>query len=66
MERVLRSSPFLTNEDSASIMTGTDEGIFGWFTLNFLLDRLDALLLKPEGAYDKICILEKILVTLFF
>jgi len=29
-------------------MSGTDEGIFGWFTLNFLLDRLDSLLLKPE------------------
>lgn len=47
VDKLLDSTGFLTNEESVSIMTGTDEGIFGWFTLNFLLDRLGALKQEP-------------------
>ena len=32
-----KETPFLTNEESVEIMDGTDEGIFSWFTVNFLL-----------------------------
>lgn len=32
-----KSTPFLTNNNSVEIMDGTDEGIFSWFTVNFLL-----------------------------
>lgn len=34
---LFKKAPFLTNEDSVEIMDGTDEGIFSWFTVNFLL-----------------------------
>lgn len=30
-------TPFLTDHKSVAIMDGTDEGIFSWFTVNFLL-----------------------------
>ncbi|XP_015523775.1 ectonucleoside triphosphate diphosphohydrolase 5 isoform X1 [Neodiprion virginianus] len=39
-EKVFQNSGFLTSKNSVSIMDGTDEGIFSWFTVNFLLDRL--------------------------
>ena len=38
-KRVLNSSGFQVLEDSVSIMDGSDEGIFSWFTVNFLLER---------------------------
>ncbi|XP_046382642.1 ectonucleoside triphosphate diphosphohydrolase 5-like isoform X2 [Ischnura elegans] len=34
------SSPFHCFNSSVSIMDGVDEGLFSWFTVNFLLDRL--------------------------
>lgn len=34
------SSGFSTNEHSVEIMDGTDEGIFSWFTVNYLSGRL--------------------------
>lgn len=49
VEEVFGESPFLTNDEAVSVMSGTDEGIFGWFTVNFLLDRLDSLLLRPKA-----------------
>ncbi|KAF4525597.1 hypothetical protein B566_EDAN015535 [Ephemera danica] len=36
---VFRESPFHTTEHTVSIMDGTDEGLFSWFTVNFLQDR---------------------------
>ncbi|XP_055917344.1 nucleoside diphosphate phosphatase ENTPD5 isoform X1 [Eupeodes corollae] len=33
-------SEFNVNENAVEIMDGTDEGIFSWFTVNFLLGRL--------------------------
>ncbi|XP_021913733.1 ectonucleoside triphosphate diphosphohydrolase 5 isoform X1 [Zootermopsis nevadensis] len=39
VRKLFKTSPFLTNENSVSIMDGSDEGLFSWFTVNFLLDR---------------------------
>jgi len=39
VRKLFKSSPFLTNDNSVSIMDGSDEGLFSWFTVNFLLDR---------------------------
>lgn len=33
------TSGFQVSKESVTIMEGTDEGIFSWFTVNFLLDR---------------------------
>lgn len=35
----LSKGPFITKENSVGIMEGTDEGIFSWFTVNFLLGK---------------------------
>jgi len=40
VRKVFSKSPFLVTDDSVSIMDGTDEGLFCWFTVNFLLDTL--------------------------
>lgn len=40
VREVFRNSGFLVNEKSVEIMDGTDEGIFSWFTINFLLGTL--------------------------
>ncbi|XP_051157766.1 ectonucleoside triphosphate diphosphohydrolase 5 isoform X1 [Leptopilina boulardi] len=37
----LKTSGFHLNDKSISIMEGVDEGIFSWFTVNFLLDRFN-------------------------
>jgi ectonucleoside triphosphate diphosphohydrolase 5/6 len=41
VRNVFNKSGFLTTSDAVEIMEGTDEGIFSWFTLNFLLGRLN-------------------------
>lgn len=33
----MQASEFLTNEHSVGIMDGRDEGIFSWFTVNYLM-----------------------------
>lgn len=38
----LSKSRFLVPKNAVEIMDGTDEGIFSWFTINFLLDRLNS------------------------
>ena len=38
-KKVFNSSGFRISEDSVAIMEGSDEGIFSWFTANFLLER---------------------------
>ncbi|XP_049841284.1 ectonucleoside triphosphate diphosphohydrolase 5 isoform X1 [Schistocerca gregaria] len=40
VRKLFDASPFLTNENSVAIMDGVDEGLFSWFTVNFLMDRL--------------------------
>lgn len=34
---MIKNSGFHATEDSVGIMDGVDEGIFSWFTVNFLL-----------------------------
>lgn len=36
----INASGFLVPDNAVEIMDGTDEGIFAWFTVNFLLNRL--------------------------
>jgi hypothetical protein len=38
------TSGLLVNDDAVGMLSGTDEGVFGWFTLNLLLERLDNVL----------------------
>lgn len=40
VKNVLRMSGFHTTENSVGIMDGRDEGIFSWFTVNYLMDRV--------------------------
>ncbi|KRZ73189.1 Nucleoside-diphosphatase uda-1 [Trichinella papuae] len=63
IETVLRDSPFLTGEDPATVLDGTDEGIFGWFTLNYLLDRLESLM--QESNAQRLTIGEKLSAAAF-
>lgn len=39
VRELFKRTPFLTTEESVEIMDGTDEGIFSWFTVNFLLGK---------------------------
>lgn len=52
VKTLFKKSPFMTNEHSVSIMDGVDEGIFSWFTVNFLLDRLSANSDRTVAALD--------------
>lgn len=49
---VLQASGFKTDNDVVSIMDGTDEGIFSWFTVNFLTGRLSGSSQKTVAALD--------------
>lgn len=40
VREVIGASGFLVADDAVEIMDGTDEGIFSWFTVNFLLRAL--------------------------
>ncbi|KAK6028275.1 GDA1/CD39 family protein [Ostertagia ostertagi] len=40
VEDVIASSGFFVVPDAVSIMSGSDEGMYSWFTLNLLLNRL--------------------------
>ena len=39
MEKVLRSSGFRPEDPLIEIMNPMEEGLFAWFTVNFLLDQ---------------------------
>lgn len=43
IESEVMSSGFLIDDDAVGVLSGIDEGVFGWFTLNFLLSRLNNL-----------------------
>lgn len=49
---LFKKTPFLTNDDSVAIMDGTDEGIFSWFTVNFLLERISGNAARTVAALD--------------
>uniref|UniRef100_A0A182IMJ0 Ectonucleoside triphosphate diphosphohydrolase 5 n=1 Tax=Anopheles atroparvus TaxID=41427 RepID=A0A182IMJ0_ANOAO len=38
---LFKTSGFLVDDQAVEIMDGTDEGIFSWFTVNFLLGKLN-------------------------
>jgi len=40
VRKVFDESGFLVTDQSVNIMDGIDEGLFSWFTINFLLNRL--------------------------
>ncbi|XP_065157941.1 ectonucleoside triphosphate diphosphohydrolase 5 isoform X3 [Atheta coriaria] len=42
IRELFKKVPFQTREDSVEIMDGTDEGIFSWFTVNYLLHNSKA------------------------
>lgn len=41
ISETFKKSPFLSNENSVSVLDGEDEGLYAWYNLNFLLKRLD-------------------------
>jgi hypothetical protein len=43
----MKQSGLLMDNDSVGILSGTDEGVFGWFTLNYLTRRIRFL--KENG-----------------
>ncbi|XP_057328780.1 nucleoside diphosphate phosphatase ENTPD5 isoform X2 [Microplitis mediator] len=43
-------SGFLTTKNSVSIMEGVDEGIYAWFTVNFLTERLSSYQFDKTAA----------------
>jgi Golgi nucleoside diphosphatase len=49
VENELKNSGLLMDEDSVGILSGTDEGVFGWFTLNYLTDRIKHI--KENGVF---------------
>ncbi|XP_076273539.1 ectonucleoside triphosphate diphosphohydrolase NTPase [Rhynchophorus ferrugineus] len=49
---LFKKTPFLTDDDSIEIMDGTDEGIFSWFTVNFLLNKLNSSPSQTVAALD--------------
>ncbi|GLV35393.1 NTPase [Carabus blaptoides fortunei] len=49
---LFEKSLFHTTPESVAIMDGVDEGIFSWFTVNFLLDRLSANPDRTVAALD--------------
>lgn len=49
---LFNKTPFLTDENSVAIMDGTDEGIFSWFTVNFLLNKIGSNPAKTVAALD--------------
>lgn len=52
LTELFKKTPFLTDENSIEIMDGTDEGIFSWFTVNFLLNKLASNPAKTVAALD--------------
>lgn len=52
VRNLFKKTPFLTDENSVAIMEGTDEGIFSWFTVNFLLERIGGNAARTVAALD--------------
>lgn len=52
VSQVFEDSPFKTNANSVAIMDGTDEGLFSWINVNFLLDKLFGSPAKTLAALD--------------
>lgn len=52
VKELFKRTPFLTGDESVAIMDGTDEGIFSWFTVNFLLELFNYDPIKTVAALD--------------
>lgn len=52
VRNLFKKTPFLTNDKSIEIMDGTDEGIFSWFTVNFLLNKINLNPAQTVAALD--------------
>ncbi|XP_025192687.1 ectonucleoside triphosphate diphosphohydrolase 5-like [Melanaphis sacchari] len=52
VKTLFKGSPFRTNENSVGIMDGIDEGLFSWFTVNFLLNHLNHDVTNTVAALD--------------
>ncbi|XP_076834978.1 ectonucleoside triphosphate diphosphohydrolase 6 isoform X2 [Brachyhypopomus gauderio] len=52
VKEVFGASPFLHRPDSVKIMDGTDEGVFAWITINFLLGGLHGSEVPMVGMLD--------------
>ncbi|XP_031622737.1 ectonucleoside triphosphate diphosphohydrolase 5-like [Contarinia nasturtii] len=50
VRKIFSRSGFYIGENAAEILSGVDEGIFSWFTINFLLNRLGSK--KTVAALD--------------
>lgn len=40
VKQLFEQNQFYTTENSVGIMDGVDEGLFSWFTVNFLLGKI--------------------------
>ncbi|XP_014211619.1 ectonucleoside triphosphate diphosphohydrolase 5 [Copidosoma floridanum] len=56
--RVVKASGFLVEPDAVEIMHGTDEGLFSWFSVNFLADRFSSLGNSFEYASNTVAALD--------
>ncbi|KAK1793685.1 hypothetical protein P4O66_011452 [Electrophorus voltai] len=52
VKEVFGTSPFLHGPDGVKIMDGTDEGVFAWITVNFLLGSLPGSEIPTVGMLD--------------
>ncbi|KAK0409796.1 hypothetical protein QR680_004764 [Steinernema hermaphroditum] len=50
VDRKVAESGFLTNEDAVGMLSGTDEGVFSWFTLNVLVNRMKHVVSGEFGS----------------
>nr|AEE62408.1 unknown [Dendroctonus ponderosae] len=52
VRELFKQMPFVTDKDAVEIMEGAHEGIFSWFTVNFLLNRLNSNPANTVAALD--------------
>ncbi|OXU25842.1 hypothetical protein TSAR_010548 [Trichomalopsis sarcophagae] len=57
-KKVFNNSGFKVSDDSVAIMEGSDEGIFAWFTANFLLERFPKSGSSSEYATNTVAALD--------
>jgi hypothetical protein len=42
VRKLIKSYPFMFDTDAVEVIEGTDEGVFGWITINYLLESIGA------------------------
>ena len=43
-------APFLVRPEYLSVLSGTDEGVYGWLSINFLAQRLKGMRFSAYGT----------------